>query len=267
MSWMRPLGNTDLQVSALGLGTVKLGRDQAVKYPGSFTIPDDHNAAALLAQARDLGINLIDTAPAYGNSEERLGKLLAGQRSDWLICSKVGEEFEGGQSHFDFSPEHTRQSVQRSLRRLNTAVIDIVLVHSDGNDLQIIEQMGTLETLADLKREGLIRAFGMSTKTVAGGLAAAEACDVVMLTYNPGEQEEKPVLDACLQFNTGALIKKALASGHLVSSEPDAVQASMNLAFTHPGTSAAIIGTINPAHLQANVAAAQRALGLDCRRK
>ena len=261
MSWMRPLGNTGLQVSALGLGTVKLGRDQAVKYPDSFTIPDDRSAASLLARARDLGINLIDTAPAYGNSEERLGKLLAGQRSDWLICSKVGEEFEGGQSHFDFSPEHTRQSVQRSLRRLNTAVIDIVLVHSDGNDLHIIREMGTLQALEQLKQEGLIRAFGMSTKTVEGGLTAAAVSDVVMLTYNLDSREELPVLDACASLGVGALIKKALASGHLARQYQDPVQASMDLVFAHPATSAAIVGTITPAHLQANVDAVRRVVG------
>jgi aryl-alcohol dehydrogenase-like predicted oxidoreductase len=258
---MRPLGNTGLQVSALGLGTVKLGRDQAVKYPGSFTIPDERSAAALLAQGRDLGINLIDTAPAYGNSEERLGKLLAGQRGDWLICSKVGEEFEGGQSRFDFSPEHTRHSVERSLRRLNTDVIDIVLVHSDGNDLRIIQEMGTLQALEQMKQEGLIRAFGMSTKTVEGGLAAAAVSDVVMLTYNLDSQEELPVLDACASLGVGALIKKALASGHLAREYPDPVQASMDLVFAHPATSAAIVGTITPAHLQANVEAVRRIVG------
>ena len=59
----RALGDTGLRVSPLGLGTVKLGRDQGVKYPSGFTIPDDYEAKLLLAQARDLGINLIDTAP------------------------------------------------------------------------------------------------------------------------------------------------------------------------------------------------------------
>lgn len=77
----RPLGDTGLIVSPLGLGTVKLGRDQGVKYPNGFTIPDDAAARALLDQARALGINLIDTAPAYGVSEQRLGPLLRGQRA------------------------------------------------------------------------------------------------------------------------------------------------------------------------------------------
>lgn len=260
MSWMRPLGSTGMTVSALGLGTVKLGRDQGVKYPAGFTIPDDRSATALLNMARDLGINLIDTAPAYGNSEERLGTLLAGQRDQWLICSKVGEEFEQGQSRHDFSPEHTRLSVQRSLRRLQTDVIDMVLVHSDGNDLDIIEQLGTLEALQDLKREGLIRAFGMSTKSVAGGLAAAAIADVMMLTYNLEETADEEVLAYCASQGKGTLIKKALASGHLSQRYADPVQASMDLVFSHPGTSAAIIGTITPEHLRANAEAVRRAL-------
>jgi len=262
MSWLKALGTTGMQVSALGLGTVKLGRDEGVKYPGGFKIPGDRQAADLLSEALDLGINLIDTAPAYGNSEERLGKLLAGQRDRWLICSKVGEEFENGQSHFDFSPEHTRRSVERSLKRLHTDVIDLVLIHSDGDDLNIVNKLGTLQALAELKQRGLIRAFGVSTKTVEGGIAAARESDVVMLTYNLGQREESQVLDACLALNKGALIKKALASGHLAEGVDDPVQASMDLIFAHPASSSAIVGTISPEHLRANVKAARKALGL-----
>lgn len=59
----RPLGSTGLRISPLGLGTVKLGRDQGVKYPSGFAIPDDDQARQLLTLARELGINLIDTAP------------------------------------------------------------------------------------------------------------------------------------------------------------------------------------------------------------
>lgn len=261
MSWLRPLGNSGLKVSALGLGTVKLGRNQAVKYPHSFELPNEAAAAALLDQARELGINLIDTAPAYGDSEQRLGKLLAGQRQHWLLCTKVGEEFEVGRSRFDFSPAHTRASVIRSLQRLATDVLDIVLVHSDGNDMEIIEQSGTLEALAQLKQEGLIRAFGISAKTVTGGIAAAEICDVVMLTYNLEQRAERSVLDACEHLGTGTLIKKPLASGHLDPASQDPVQASMDLVFGHPATGAAVMGTIDLGHLEANVLAARRAIG------
>ncbi len=253
----RPLGDTGLMVSPLGLGTVKLGRDQGVKYPAGFTIPDDAEARRLLALARDLGINLIDTAPAYGRSEERLGPLLRGQRQDWVIVSKVGEEFEAGQSRFDFSPAHARRSVERSLERLETDFIDLVLVHSDGNDLAILQDSGVYETLAELKRAGKICGFGLSGKTVEGGLLALERGDCAMVTYNLNEQGEKPVLDYALQHGKGILIKKGLASGHAcLGAGIDPVRASFELIFGHPGVTSAIIGTINPLHLSHNVATA-----------
>lgn len=245
------LGATGIKVSPLGLGTVKLGRDQAVKYPQAFAIPDDKAARKLLQSARELGINLLDTAPAYGNSEQRLGQLLKGETQDWVICSKVGEEFVDGQSHFDFTPEHTRASVIRSLQRLQRDYLDIVLVHSDGNDMDIVEQYGTLQVLADLKGEGLIRAFGFSGKTLKGGLRAAEQADVMMVTYNLEYRDEAALLDYCATHNKGVLIKKALASGHI----GDDVGTSLRFALQHPATGSVIVGTINPAHLAANIAA------------
>ncbi len=246
----RTLGATGIQVSPLGLGTVKLGRDQDVKYPTAFTIPDDQAAGKLLRRARELGINLLDTAPAYGNSEQRLGELLSGQTQDWVICSKVGEEFNNGQSHFDFTPENTRRSVLRSLKRLQRDYLDIVLVHSDGNDVDIIERYGTLQVLAGLKKEGLIRAVGFSGKTLAGGLRAAEQSDVMMVTYNLDYKDEVELLDYCATHNKGVLIKKALASGHL----GEDVGAGLRFVLQHPAASSVIVGTINPKHLAANVA-------------
>ena len=250
----RPLGSTGLSVSPLGLGTVKLGRDQGVKYPNGFRIPDDAQARRLLDLARDLGINLIDTAPAYGMSEERLGPLLQGQRDHWVIVSKVGEEFVDGQSRFDFSPKHTRFSVERSLRRLETDRIELVLVHSDGRDLEILQHSGVYETLAELKREGKIRGFGLSGKTVEGGLLALQHGDCAMVTYNLNERAERPVLDYAQAHAKGILVKKALASGHacLLSGE-DPVRLSFEMLFAHPGVGAAIVGTINPQHLSDNV--------------
>jgi aryl-alcohol dehydrogenase-like predicted oxidoreductase len=253
----RPLGSTGLMVSPLGLGTVKLGRDQGVKYPNGFSIPDDSSARALLDQARELGINLIDTAPAYGISEARLGPLLRGQRQDWVIVSKVGEEYENGLSYFDFSPAHTRLSVERSLRRLETEQIDLVLVHSNGDDLAILHDSGVYATLAELKREGKIGAFGLSGKTIKGALLALQQGDCAMVTYNLNEQGEKPVLDYAAKHGKAILVKKALASGHICLAQGvDPVRASFELLFSHPGVCSAIVGTINPLHLAHNVAIA-----------
>ncbi|MGB5762784.1 MAG: aldo/keto reductase, partial [Sedimenticolaceae bacterium] len=139
---LRPLGSTGIQVSPLGLGTVKLGRNQQVKYPSAFKLPDDRQVIELLDLARELGINLLDTAPAYGSSQERLGRLLGAGRRDWVIVSKVGEIFENGESRFDFGFDHTIATVEQSLRTLRTEYLDCVLIHSDGDDLRILQQEG-----------------------------------------------------------------------------------------------------------------------------
>ena len=262
------IAGTSIEVAPLGLGTVKFGRNQGVKYPAQFTIPDNGEILRLLGLAHDLGMNVLDTAPAYGTSEERLGQLFGrhkGLREQWVICGKVGEEFTTtddslGHSHFDFSEQHIRYSVERSLKRLNTDVIELMLVHSNGDDINIIEQTGCLEVLAALKKEGKILASGMSTKTVAGGIAALQQADVAMVTYNLNEQGEKPVLDYAQVNNKGIFIKKALASGHACLTGDDSVLASLKLVFAHPAVSCAIIGTINPEHLQQNVAAYASAL-------
>lgn len=253
MSFIRTLPGTDLAVSALGLGTVKIGRDQGVRYPDNFTIPDDKSVSALLGQARELGINLLDTAPAYGQSEERLGKLLT-NRSEWIIATKVGEEFNNGTSSFDFSDKHTRASIERSLKRLNTDYLDLVLIHSNGSDEDILMHSDCVGMLKQCKEQGLVRAIGMSTKTLAGGILAASLLDVVMITYNL-EQRDQAVLDFSREHGKGVLVKKGLMSGHTTS-----VEDSMELLFKTPGIHAAIIGTINPAHLAEDVQLARQVI-------
>lgn len=255
----KEIGQTGIVVSPLGLGTVKFGRNQGVKYPTSFELPSDAAALDLMALAQDLGINLLDTAPAYGTSETRLGPLLAGRRHDWVICTKVGEEFDEGVSRFDFSAAHTRFSIERSLRRLNTDYLDLVLVHSDGNDLDVLAQE-VYPALEQCKDAGLIRSFGFSGKTVAGGIQALERGDCAMVTFNLSEQAERPVLDHALSHGKGILVKKALASGHLCQEGEDPIGKGFELVFSHPAVASAIVGTINPEHLKHNIMAAHSIL-------
>jgi aryl-alcohol dehydrogenase-like predicted oxidoreductase len=255
------LGNTTLSVSAIGLGTVKFGRNTGVNYPQTFALPTDQEILNLLACARDLGINLLDTAPAYGNSEERLGALLKHARRDWIISTKVGEDFVNGASLHDFTPEAIKKSIERSLKRLNTDYLDNVLVHSNGEDEKIIAEHSIFDTLNEFKKSGKIRAFGMSTKTVAGGLLAVDHADIVMLMHNPLYTAEQSVITYAHQQNKGILIKKALASGHLQKiSAHDPVQEAMNFIFQEPGVSSIILGTLNAEHLIHNVKCAERAL-------
>ena len=244
---MRPgdLGGTGLRVSPLGLGTVKFGRNQGVKYPSGFELPDEDTLARLLELARSLGINLLDTAPAYGESEARLGRLLAGQRDDWVLIGKVGEEFEDGVSSHHFTPDHFRRSLERSLRRLRTDRIDILLIHSDGSDMAILEDDALMRTMADFRAEGSVAAIGMSTKTAAGGIRTLDLMDVAMATYTVDYRDEQPVLDHAAARGKGVILKKVLSSGHAAD-----VPAAIRFAFAHPGTASAVIGTINPDHLR-----------------
>jgi len=284
---LRPLGRTGLMVSPLALGTVKLGRNRGLKYPSGDgqPLPSDEQAMALLVAAADAGINLIDTAPAYGLSEERLGNLLAasrwlGGRDRWIVSTKVGEEFDPatGESRFDFSPRHVRYSVERSLRRLQTDVLDLVLVHSGGDDEWVIARSGALETLRQLQREGLVRAVGLSPKTLDGALQAMRsasdyggACDVVMIEYSPVARQGGLGIDAARLRGVGVLVKKALGSGHLegvLSRTPPeiraaslgTVEAALRFALGKAGVTSVVLGTSNAEHLRANAEACERAL-------
>lgn len=260
----RALGRTGLAVSVLGLGTVKLGRNEGVKYPRGFELPTDDEARRLLDGARALGLNLLDTAPAYGSSEERLGGLIADSRDEWTIVTKAGETFENGQSSFDFSPEGIAASVERSLKRLRTDRVECVLIHSDGRDEEIIEHEGVLETLGDLRSRGLCRCIGMSTKTLDGAMLALErGAEVLMLAVNPRDRSQMPAVRAAAARGVGVLVKKGLSSGHLGDRPGDrsrAVRESMGLSLGEAGVSSVVVGTINPGHLRENVEAAIGAL-------
>ena len=240
------------QVSIVGLGTVKLGRNTSVKYPNSFDIPSDKEVLTLLNTASECGVNLIDTAPAYGNSEERLGGFLSKSNYPWIISTKVGEVFEPatGRSSYDFSAEAIQASVESSLSKLKRDCLDIVLIHSDGDDERIIRE-GALDILQDLKKKGLIRAVGMSSKTIEGGILAAEKSDIVMVTHNLEYQKELEVIEYAESIGKGIFIKKAFGSGHLITE--GSLAASFDCIFQHEGVSSVILGTINPEHIEENI--------------
>ena len=254
----RALGSTGIEISCLGLGTVKFGRNEEVRYPKSFSLPTDMQVERLLDIARQEGINLLDTAPAYGSSEQRIGRLLK-DRDQWVISTKVGEQFITGKSIFDFSAEKTTESIEKSLRYLNTDYLDIVLIHSDGRDEEILDSTDCMQKLLEMKSAGKIRAIGMSTKTPAGAIKAAELCDLIMVTYNPSTTADEIAIDEAFRKNKGVLIKKAFDSGHACS--PGAVtttKSNLDFALSKPGVSSVIVGTINSDHLRENAMAAKQ---------
>lgn len=259
----RNVGSTDIKVSMLGLGTVKFGRNIGLRYPQAFNLPSMELLDNLLQTAFDLGINLLDTAPAYGESEERLGRLLLGRRHSWVLTSKAGETFIDGKSFYDFSPGAIVRSIEQSLLHLRTDYLDIALIHSNGADEEIHTQFNVFETLEALKLSGKIRAYGMSTKTVAGGMLSLKAADLAMVTFNPHAQDEQKVIAYAHQMHKGIFVKKALASGHLplsCASENKPILQALRAIYQEPGVTSVVIGTINPLHLKQNVAHALTAL-------
>lgn len=257
---------TDLKISPAGLGTVKLGRNTDIKYPRDFELPTDKAVQTLLDTAKACGINLIDTAPAYGISEARLGKLLT-QRQKWVISTKVGETYQQSQSAFDFSATAVTHSIHQSLKRLNTDYLDIVLIHSDGNDVDILNNEETIDTLHTLKQQGTIRAIGLSGKTATGGILALDTydLDIAMITHNLIYQEEQAIIDYATTHHKTIFIKKAFASGHLDQLGDNPIQSSMDFIF-QPAPQlcqSVILGTLNPKHLQDNCQAIVNAISHD----
>ncbi len=254
-----PLGNTGLMAGPLGLGTVKWGRNQGLKH-AAFELPDDAACLRLLDEAEAAGANLLDVAPAYGVAEERLGRLLSGRREKFLLFSKTGEVFSGGQSSWDFSEDHTRRSVEASLRCLRTDCLDGVLLHCPRADLEVIQGTPALEVLHELKAAGKLRSVGVSTMSLEGGLAAVPLCDVVMVAWNTGFHEQQPVIEAAAAAGKGILLKKVLSSGDLSGAPPPADMSAaafrLRSALALPGHPVIIAGTISLAHFQENVAAA-----------
>ncbi len=261
--YYRNFGQTGLKVSPVALGTVKIGRNQLVKNKVSdgFALPSDQEVDKLLNLALDLGINVIDTAPSYGESEAALGRVLGSKRQDFVISTKVGEEFARGISTYNFSAKSVRSSVERSLGQLKTDYLDSVLLHLPASDWDPLVNSPALEVLSRLKERGDILSYGASTKSVEGGLFAVEHCDSVMVSFNVHYRGEIEVIQKAAALNKGVFIIKALLQGHLDKVEvEDPLASCFKAAFDANDSAVVVMGTVNPSHLQENVSAALRSL-------
>lgn len=243
---LRPLGNTGLKVSAIGFGSFKIGRNQGIKYPAGYELPTDDECARLLDGLLELGVNLIDTAPAYGAAEARLGQHLASRREEIVLSSKVGERFSDGESQYEFGENAVRESVDNSLRLLRTDHLDLLLIHSDGNDLHILHETDTVDALVDLKQQGKTRAIGLSGKTVAGDAAALEWADVLLVEFHLNDTTHRDVMRQAHEQGVGVLVKKGLAAGHLDPEE------AIRFVLSEPSVDSLVLGGLNLEHFRAN---------------
>ena len=250
----RPLGPTNLLASPLAFGAFKIGRNEKIKYAQAYPLPTDTEVEQLLNGVLDLGINVIDTAPAYGISEERIGRHISHRREQFILSTKVGETFENGASTFDFAKAAIVHSIQRSLQRLRAEVLDFVFLHSDGHDLAILSQTDAVATLQSLRDQGLIRFLGMSGKTVEGARASLRWADALMVEYHPHDVSHAQVIAEAAKQNVVIFVKKPLASGQISPAE------ALPFVLQNPAVSTVVIGGLNLDHIRENLRIAQRVL-------
>ncbi len=242
----RTLGRTGLAVGPIGFGAFKIGRNQKTKYATSYELPDEKEVALLLNAILDMGITYIDTAPAYGQSEERVGRAIAHRRNEYVLATKVGETFENGTSTYDFSARAIRQSIAQSLQRLQTDVLDIVFIHAPANDVDVLTNSDAVTTLTALKSLGVARAIGLSGKTVEAARMALDWADVLMVEYHLDDRSHEAVMAEAAAKGVGIVVKKGLASGHL---EP---RAAIRFVLANRHVGSLVIGGLNLEHIRAN---------------
>ena len=213
----RNLGRTGLRVSALGIGTWQLCGPVSVDgRPDGYPDPGADAAVDLIQRCGDLGINLIDTAPMYGlgEGERRVGRAIAGRREDWVVSTKFGvHQDPDGIRRDDTGPASVRRELEQSLRRLGTDYVDLYLYHCPPDPATV----GPVkEALEDMKREGKLRFYGISTKDSGAlrSLLDIDSVDVAMIAQSMLTHPSSS-LRMARTHGLGVLVRGALEWGRL----------------------------------------------------
>jgi 1-deoxyxylulose-5-phosphate synthase len=282
----RVLGRTGLPASALALGTVELGQVYGIPQPGESGLPTEAEAAAILHRAVDSGINLIDTARAYGAAEEVIGRALAPRRHEIILASKftlVGP---------DRAPltgaalaDHLNTSLETSLRALRTDYLDLYQVHAQADPTFLADGV-VAECLARAREAGKIRFAGLSSYGLDlphRGLDLG-IFDTLQVAYNVLDRRMlETVLPRAAEQGVGVIVRSALLKGaltdraehlpaHLTTlidasrrfralarslpERPSAVQLALRFCMAHPAVSTVLVGIRHLGELEEAVAAA-----------
>jgi aryl-alcohol dehydrogenase-like predicted oxidoreductase len=211
----RALGRTGLQVSEIGLGTVELGLDYGVPVDGEHLRPPEEQAARLLNRALDLGVNFIDTARAYGASEEIIGRALKGRRKEYILATKLAPIREEGQPDQELR-DQVRASIAGSLRLLQTDVIDLLQLHHAPVD--VVKSGRVLAAAREAQRSGTVRFIGASTYGEDAPLAVLEegGYDSLQVAYNLADRTlEDKILPLAQELGVGIIVRSVLLRGVL----------------------------------------------------
>jgi aryl-alcohol dehydrogenase-like predicted oxidoreductase len=211
----RSLGRTGLVVSEIGFGAWGIGGRTVSQT--SYGDTDDRTSLAALARARDCGITFFDTSAAYGNghSEELIGQALAGVRHKAVLATKAG--YEAWDRPPDFSAAAIVASTERSLGRLRTDYLDLLLLHNAPLDALLAPDVR--EALARLVADGKVRSWGVSAKGPADAVEALRACDVPVIQANFNMMDVRAVTGGLFEEvsrrNVGFIARTPLCFGFL----------------------------------------------------
>ena len=278
----RPLGNTGLEVSKLGIGLAEIGMH--------LSPVEQSRAAVVLNTALDNGVNLLDTAACYGNSEELIGDAVSGRRDEYVLATKCGHATpdETGEA---WTAQTVTRSIDRSLRRLKTDRVDIVQLHSCSVD--ILEHGEVIRALEDARAAGKTRFIGYSGDNEAAAWAVNSGIFATLqTTLNLVDQNaRRGLLNDARRAGMGVIIKRPIANGiwgggpdqpvatsryddinervmAMMNAGPvrgapaDRILLALGFTFAHPQVDTAIVGTTNPDHLLSNIELMNSGVGL-----
>src|SRR5579863_3971403 len=197
---MRTFGKTDMNVSALGLGTRQLA---------GASLED---ASRVLHAALDCGLNVIDTAECYGHSEELIGRAVSNRRDEYYLFTKCGHAAGSGFALPDWHPQLLEQSIEQSLRRLKTDHLDLVQLHSCSE--QLLRRGEVIVVLQRARDAGKVRYIGYSGDRRAAHYAVeCGAFDALQTSVNIADQEAIDlIIPAARGRHMGVIAKRPLAS-------------------------------------------------------
>ncbi len=255
----------DLTIRRLAFGAMR------VTGPGVWGEPEDRKeAVAVLRRAVDLGVDLIDTADSYGPEvSERLVAEALHPYPDHLVIATKGGTLRGGPGDWrrDAHPEHLREAVEASLRRLRLERIDLYQLHGIDPKVPVEESVGAL---ADLQAEGKIRHVGVCNVDLDLLERARRVANVVSVQnrYNLIDRASDPLIDRCAEDGLAFIPWFPLATGELASPGGRVAEVAARIGATPAQVALAwllqrspvvvpIPGTSKVAHVEENMAAAE----------